>query len=230
MPSMQTRLSIIHSKRPLRRELGTGQKTAALWLRTSVLVLVLTYSPEYYLPQTRKLLVFGTKLANDMITVGIFCNATGSDFWKPCVIGTAKKPRCFGNHWIHEKAGCLYYHNDFAWIKGDIWLDILRKFNAYGYDKRTTVLLVDNCSAHKPHIGASMWQRGNMQGYKMSNVLVIYFEPNCTSHVQPLDAGCIQTAKAFYRKRHMSWVLQQLSESPTGERAVVKCNIRQAIE
>ena len=33
------------------------------------------------------------KLAKDRITVGIFCNATGS------VIGTAKKPRCFGNHW-----------------------------------------------------------------------------------------------------------------------------------
>jgi hypothetical protein len=40
----------------------------------------------------------GAKLAKDRITVGIFCNATRTDFWKPCVIGTAKKPRCFGNH------------------------------------------------------------------------------------------------------------------------------------
>ena len=48
---MRTRVSIIHSKRPLRREVGTCPKTAFLWLRTSVLVLVLTYSPEYSLPQ-----------------------------------------------------------------------------------------------------------------------------------------------------------------------------------
>jgi hypothetical protein len=33
------------------------QKTAVLWLRTYVLVLVLTCSPEYSLPQTRKLQV-----------------------------------------------------------------------------------------------------------------------------------------------------------------------------
>ena len=57
---MRTRVSIIHNKRPLRRDLGTCQKTAVLWLRTSLLVLVLTYSLEYYLPQPRKLLVFGT--------------------------------------------------------------------------------------------------------------------------------------------------------------------------
>ena len=53
-------MGIIHSKRPLRRKLDTCQKTAVLWLRTYVLVLVLTYSPEYSLPQPRKLIVFGT--------------------------------------------------------------------------------------------------------------------------------------------------------------------------
>jgi hypothetical protein len=125
----------------------------------------------------------GAKLAKDRITVDIFCNATGSDFRKPCVIGTAKKTRCFGNHWTPQKAGYRDYHNEYAWMKGDIWLDLLRKFNAYCYDEHPTVLLVDNCPAHKPPIGASMWQHGNMQGYKMSNVLVIYFEPTCTSHV-----------------------------------------------
>lgn len=46
----------------------------------------------------------------------------------------------------------------------------------------------------------------------MSNVLVISFMPNITSHVQPLYAGYIQTSKAFFRKRHMAWVLEQLAE------------------
>ncbi len=29
----------------------------------------------------------GNKIAKDRITVGIFCNATGTDFWKPAIIG-----------------------------------------------------------------------------------------------------------------------------------------------
>jgi hypothetical protein len=40
------------------------QKTADFCLRTYVLVLVLTYSPEYSLPQPRKLPVFGTAPAS----------------------------------------------------------------------------------------------------------------------------------------------------------------------
>jgi hypothetical protein len=41
----------------------------------------------------------GAKLAKaDIITVGIFVNASGTYFWKPVIIGTAKRLRCFGNH------------------------------------------------------------------------------------------------------------------------------------
>ena len=60
--------------------------------------------------------------------------------------------------------------------------DVLAKMNE---------TFTDNCPAHKPPLGATPWQQGNLQGYKMSNVLLIYFEPNCTSHVQPLDAGIV---------------------------------------
>ena len=131
----------------------------------------------------------GTKLAKDRITVGFFCNATGADIWKPTIIGAAKKPRCFGNHWTTEKAGVIYYNNEPSWMKACIWLDMLHTFNASCYDKRPVVLLADNCHAHKPPLGSTSWQQGNLQGYKMSNILLIYFEPNCTYHVQPLDAG-----------------------------------------
>ena len=40
------------------------QKIAVLWLRPYVLILVLTYSPEYSLPQARKLPIFGTTPAS----------------------------------------------------------------------------------------------------------------------------------------------------------------------
>jgi hypothetical protein len=58
------RASIILSKRSLWRELGACPKTAVLWLRTYVLVLVLTYSPEYSLPQHNKLAVFWTAVGS----------------------------------------------------------------------------------------------------------------------------------------------------------------------
>ena len=51
------------------------QKTAVLWLRTYVLVLVLTYSPEYSLPQSRKLLVFGNAPNQLVGTHASPCNA-----------------------------------------------------------------------------------------------------------------------------------------------------------
>eukprot|EP00873_Tetraselmis_striata_P007508 jgi/Tetstr1/427772/TSEL_017890.t1 len=54
--------------------------------------------------------------------------------------------------------------------------------------------------------------------------------PNITSHIQPLDVGCIHTAKALYRKRHMAWILDQLRNTPEGETPMLRCTIRQAIE
>ena len=89
------------------------------------------------------------------------------------------------------------------------------------------ILLVDNCPAHVPPPEAILWKSGNLNGYKLSNVLVIYFQPNCTSKVQPLDAGCIQSAKAMYRKRLMSWILNQLQNADGSNIAPdIRCNLR----
>ena len=51
------------------------------------------------------------------------------------------------------------------------------------------------------------------------------------AHIFVDVVGCIQTAKALYRKRQMSWLLQELARCPPGQKPVLKCNnIRQAIE
>jgi hypothetical protein len=71
----------------------------------------------------------GGKLAKDRITVGITWNALGTDFWKPIIIGKARRPRCFGRYWTPEKVGALYYYNDKAWMRTSIWWDFNRKFN-----------------------------------------------------------------------------------------------------
>jgi hypothetical protein len=88
------------------------------------------------------------------------------------------------------------------------------------------ILLVDNCPAHLAPPESIPWKSGNLFGYKLSNVLVIFFQPNCTSKVQPLDAGCIQSAKAIYRKRHMSWVLDQLGDGNDDNTPELRCTLR----
>ena len=124
----------------------------------------------------------------------------------------------------------LYYNNDTAWMKESIWSDALRHFNSCCSEKSPVVLLVDNCPAHKPLIGSKLLSSGHMKGFELSNVMVIFFEPNCTSHVQPSDAGMIQTAKALYRKRQITWALRQIASTYVGVVPELKCNVRQAME
>jgi len=66
------------------------------------------------------------------------------------------------------------------------------------------ILLVDNCLAYIAPPKTKPWKSSHLSGYKLSNFSVTLFESDCTSKVQPLDAGCIQSAKAIYRKRRMS--------------------------
>jgi len=95
-------------------------------------------------------------------------------------------------------------------------------------DTDRVILLVDICPAHIPSPEAKSWKSGHLFGYKLSNVLAIFFQPNCTSTVQPLDAGCIQSAKANYRKRHMSWILDQLSDMEDITPPEIRCTLSYA--
>lgn len=55
------------------------------------------------------------------------------------------------------------------------------------WEGRHILLLADNFGAH-------------YIDYEPSNITLEFFEPNLTSHVQPLDAGIIHCVKALYRK------------------------------
>ena len=131
--------------------------------------------------------------------------------------------------------GAMYFNNSAAWMRSDIWVQVMSKFNCHCYTMTNNgadpvVLLVDNCPAHCIPPAAKPWKCGSLVGFRMTNVLVIFFKANCTSMVQPLDAGCIQTVKALFRKRHMSWILDQLNHAQPGVAPVLRCSVRQAIE
>ena len=51
------------------------------------------------------------------------------------------------------------------------------------------VLLLDNCRAHPP-----------AEDLVVGNIFAVYFPPNVTSVIQPMDQGVIQNFKINYRK------------------------------
>lgn len=73
-----------------------------------------------------------------------------------------------------------------------------------------------------------------VRGFKMSNVTVIFLPANTTSIFQPLDAGIICNFKAYWRKRHLSWVIAELDKdiAVKGNKTAddLKPDVKQTIE
>lgn len=70
-------------------------------------------------------------------------------------------------------------------------------------------LTIDNFSGHEI-------------SYKPTNIELIYFEPNLTPYVQPLDAGIIRCVKAHHRK---AFCLCAVELDDAGEDDIYKINL-----
>ena len=67
---------------------------------------------------------------------------------------------------------------------------------------------------------------GHTIQYQPKNITLLYFEPGLTSHIQPLDAGIIQSFKAHYRHQLCLHAIQQDNAE---ERDIYKTNLLQAM-
>ena len=61
-----------------------------------------------------------------------------------------------------------------------------------------------------------------MIAYQPTNIELIYFEPNLTPYVQPLDAGIIRCFKAHYRK---AFCARAIDMDDAGEEDIYKINL-----
>ena len=61
-----------------------------------------------------------------------------------------------------------------------------------------------------------------MIAYQPTNIELIYFEPNLTPYVQPLDAGIIRCFKAHYRKAFCACAIDM---DDAGEEDIYKINL-----
>lgn len=62
--------------------------------------------------------------------------------------------------------------------------------------KRNILLFMDNATSH-PHLN-------------LSNIKLIFFPPNTTSVLQPMDQGVIYTTKMYYRKKVLSRLCREM--------------------
>lgn len=144
---------------------------------------------------------YGGKLSKERVTLLLAANMSGSEKLKPVIIGKSAKPRCFAG------VKCLpltYYSNKKAWMTSEIfekWLLNLDKH--FQLQNRRVLLLIDNCPAH-PNID-----------HRLKAIKLIFFPPNTTSKLQPLDQGIIKSFKFHYKRRILQTVLDGFESNGT---------------
>jgi hypothetical protein len=113
------------------------------------------------------------------------------------------KPRAFGGKSPRD-FGFQYWNNKKAWFNNGIIIEWLRNFdNDMRQQGRHVVLLMDNFSAHVKAL----------ESFTPTNVTPIFFAPNLTSHVQPLDQGIIRAFNAHYQLRKTQHTIGKLDTS-----------------
>ena len=142
----------------------------------------------------------GTKRSKGRITVSLCTNADGSDKLRPLVIGKSEKPRCFKtfNHRLYVD----YAFNKKAWMTSAVFNDWISKFDRrIRREKRQILLMMDNAPSHiiPP----------------LTNITVHFLPPTTTSHLQPLDAGIINSFKAHYRRQQLRHIVDSIDSTGT---------------
>lgn len=131
---------------------------------------------------------FGGKQSKLRITILVAANMVGTERLKMLVIGKSKTPRCFRGV---KSLEVDYTFNKKAWMTTDIFTDWVKKLDKQiTRQNRKIVLFIDNCTAHPQDINSVL-----------NNVKVVFFPPNVTSILQPMDQGVIKNLKLHYRKR-----------------------------
>ena len=132
----------------------------------------------------------GIKIDKKRITLAFIVNATGTETVNPIVIGHNKNPHCFKG-WKPNTI-VSYYYNSNAWMTMEIFSDWLLNLNkTLKLLNRTILLTLDNAGGHNVTDDVKI---------QLSNIVLEYFDPNVTSHIQPLDMGIKRSTKALNRK------------------------------
>ncbi|XP_039969014.1 jerky protein homolog-like [Bactrocera tryoni] len=138
----------------------------------------------------------GRKIAKDRITFMLCANANGSHKLKPLIIGKSANPRCFKGFenpleyansqksWKNSELFFRWFHHSFIKQVG--------QFSAENNLPPRALLLIDNCTAHKPTDKLQSDDR---------NIAAMLLPPNVTAVFQPMDQNPIRLVKLEYRAK-----------------------------
>ncbi|XP_032225117.2 LOW QUALITY PROTEIN: tigger transposable element-derived protein 6-like [Nematostella vectensis] len=141
----------------------------------------------------------GGKHSKERLTAVLTCNMTG-EFTKTWIIGKSENPRCFKN--LDKKTlPVVYKYNRKAWMTSPLYTEhILDLDRQMRLQNRKILLFEDNAPSHVKDI-------------ELTNIKVVFYPPNTTSRLQPLDQGIIKNLKAFYRKKLLEKVVSAINEA-----------------
>ena len=127
------------------------------------------------------------------------------------------RPRAFG-HLDMNKLPVTYTNSRKAWMTSGIFSSWLNSFNdKMKAQHRNVLLFLDNAPSHPT--------------LDLSNVKLVFFPPNTTSVLQPMDQGVIQSLKLQYRKAQFAYMISEMEKDKgsTGTELMKKVNILNAV-
>ncbi|XP_046382889.1 tigger transposable element-derived protein 4-like [Ischnura elegans] len=123
--------------------------------------------------------------SDERLTVLLGCNESGTEKLMPLVVGNYK-PESFKTA---KEFPCMYEYDPDAWMTTSIFVKFLRMLDIkMGGQNRRILMLIDNCAAHPVDYGF------------LNNVTVVFFPPECSIVLQPLDQGILRCVKHKYRE------------------------------
>ncbi|KAG0429559.1 Tigger transposable element-derived protein 6, partial [Dictyocoela muelleri] len=114
------------------------------------------------------------------------CSPLG-EWLNPLLIGKSLNPRVFNNLDLSQY-NVFYRANKTSWLTKSIFEEYISLLNEkLILQSRKILILVDNFSGHMVE--------------NKSNIELLFFPPNCTSVVQPLDMGIIKAFKVKIKQK-----------------------------
>ncbi|XP_070368898.1 activity-dependent neuroprotector homeobox protein 2 isoform X3 [Equus asinus] len=151
--------------------------------------------------------VLGFKAFKDKITVLVGANVAGYKL-KPFVIWHSENPRAF-KHISKHTLPVYYRSNKKSWMTQLLFQDAL--LNCYASEIETycwennipfkILLIIANAPGHPPFVGDLH-----------PNIKAVFFPPNTTSLIQPMDQGIIAAFKAYYLRRTFAQAIAATEE------------------
>ena len=142
----------------------------------------------------------GGKQGKNRLTVVLTCSALGEKL-KPMIIGKSKNPRCFRGSNL-STLHAEYYSSVKAWMTNPLFNKYLLKLNRFFQERNRKILLfLDNAPVHIVD--------DNTESF-LTHVKLIFFPPNLTSVLQPLDGGIIRSLKAQARRLQVLHMIEEM--------------------